>query len=382
MRIAFVYDAVYPFVPGGVERRIYELSRRLASRGHDVHAYGMKFWEGEATLTRDGVTLHGICRPFPLYRNGKRSIFPALYFGGSVFSALLKERFDVIDCQQFPYTSALAALISRYFNRSPLIMTWHEFWGDYWYEYLGLAGSAGKALEAVISRSNTPTVAVSPLPLNSLKTIRADRIIRLIPNGINLKEIQETPPSEQSSDIIFAGRLIKEKHVDLIIEALALVKERRPDIQCRIIGDGPERQSLEKKTALLGLLANVVFTGKVAGGKEVIALMKASKVFAIPSTREGFGISALEAMACGLPVVTSSDPMNAIGLLVDEKCGAVCDPDPRDLAEKLEKMLISAGKNSGYCRRKAEAYDWEEITTSLEHYYIEIRQAGKSGLTV
>ncbi|MDD1713897.1 MAG: glycosyltransferase family 4 protein [Methanoregulaceae archaeon] len=374
MRIAFVYDAVYPFVPGGVERRIYELSRRLAGRGHDVHVYGMKFWEGEATLTRDGVTLHGICRPLHLYRNGKRSIFPALFFGGSVFFALIRERFDVIDCQQFPYTSALAAIVSRYFSRSPLIITWHEFWGDYWYEYLGFTGSAGKALEAVIVRAAIPTVAVSPLPEKSLKTIRGDRIIRLIPNGINIKEIQETLPSEQASDIIFAGRLIKEKHVDLILEAVKIIKETRPDIQCRIIGDGPERQSLEKKAALLGLLENVVFTGKLSEGKEVIALMKASRVFVIPSTREGFGISALEAMACGLPVVTSNDPMNAIGLLIDEKCGAVCDPDPRDLAEKLEVMLISAWENSGYCRLKAQANDWEAITSRLEQYYNEVGQ--------
>jgi L-malate glycosyltransferase len=374
MRIAFVYDAVYPFVPGGVERRIYELSRRLAGRGHDVHVYGMKFWEGDETLTRDGVTLHGVCRPLHLYRNGKRSIFPALFFGGSVFFALIKERFDVIDCQQFPYTSALAAIVSRYFSRSPLIITWHEFWGDYWYDYLGLSGSAGKALEALIARSATPFIAVSPLPEKSLNAIRGDRIIRLIQNGINIKEIQETLPSEQASDIIFAGRLIKEKHVDLILEAVKIIKETRPDIQCRIIGDGPERQSLEKKAALLGLLANVVFTGKLSEGKEVIALMKASRVFVIPSTREGFGISALEAMACGLPVVTSNDPMNAIGLLIDEKCGAVCDPDPRDLAEKLEVMLISAWENSGYCRLKAQANDWEAITSRLEQYYNEVGQ--------
>jgi hypothetical protein len=47
MKIAYVYDAVYPWVKGGAEKRIYELSRRLAKRGHDVHCYGMKWWQGE-----------------------------------------------------------------------------------------------------------------------------------------------------------------------------------------------------------------------------------------------------------------------------------------------------------------------------------------------
>ncbi len=74
MRIAYVFDAVYPFVKGGVERRIWEVSRRLADKGHDVHIYGMKYWTGEDTISREGVSLHGVCRPRELYSGGRRSI--------------------------------------------------------------------------------------------------------------------------------------------------------------------------------------------------------------------------------------------------------------------------------------------------------------------
>ena len=74
MKIAYVYDAVYPWVKGGAEKRIYELSRRLAKRGHEVHCYGMKWWPGEDEILKDNVHLHGICPPMPLYSNGKRSI--------------------------------------------------------------------------------------------------------------------------------------------------------------------------------------------------------------------------------------------------------------------------------------------------------------------
>ncbi|MDD3551836.1 MAG: glycosyltransferase, partial [Methanothrix sp.] len=74
MEIAYVYDAVYPWVKGGAEKRIYELSRRLAARGHVVHCYGMKWWQGEDEIEREGVRFHGICEPRPLYVNGKRSI--------------------------------------------------------------------------------------------------------------------------------------------------------------------------------------------------------------------------------------------------------------------------------------------------------------------
>jgi hypothetical protein len=101
MKIAYVYDAVYPFVKGGVEKRIWELAVRLVRRGHEVHLYGMQFWEGPAVIEREGVVLHGVCAPLALYTAGRRSIAQAVWFGWKVIRPFLQvkigaivERFD------------------------------------------------------------------------------------------------------------------------------------------------------------------------------------------------------------------------------------------------------------------------------------------------
>ena len=68
MRVAYIYDAIYPDIPGGVERRIWEISKRLAKRGHDVHIFGMHLWNGGLIIQRDGVTIHGTADPIPSIR--------------------------------------------------------------------------------------------------------------------------------------------------------------------------------------------------------------------------------------------------------------------------------------------------------------------------
>ena len=81
-RIIFVYDAIFPYVKGGAERRYYEIGRRLAAKGHDVHLYGMKYWDGPNVMESDGLTLHGICNARPLYtKSGRRRIGQAIIFG-------------------------------------------------------------------------------------------------------------------------------------------------------------------------------------------------------------------------------------------------------------------------------------------------------------
>jgi len=99
VRIAYVYDAVHPWVTGGVEKRLWELSTRLADE-HDVHWYGLKYWDGPAVREESGVTLHGVDDPpADLYTDGRRSIPEALSFAGKVARPLANEEFDVIDAK-------------------------------------------------------------------------------------------------------------------------------------------------------------------------------------------------------------------------------------------------------------------------------------------
>ncbi len=65
-KLALVYDAIYPYIKGGGEKRFYEIGKRL-SKDYEVHFYGMKLWKGDDVIQKDGIYYHGICKNIPLY---------------------------------------------------------------------------------------------------------------------------------------------------------------------------------------------------------------------------------------------------------------------------------------------------------------------------
>ncbi len=378
MKVAYVYDAVYPYVKGGVERRIREVAARLAARGHEVHVYGMKFWDGPDAVEAGGVTLHGVCPATPLYAGGRRSVAQAIRVGRSVLRPLLREgRFDVIDCQAFPYFPCFAAKAASVMTGSPLVITWAEVWDGYWYEYLGRRGWFGRLIERSAARLTDRAIATSPLTARALADLGMGHRIEVSPCGVDLREVDAAGPADEGSDVVFAGRLIREKHVDVLLRALALLRERIPDLRAVVVGDGPERPALERLARDLGLEDAVAFTGFLPDHEHVIAAMKASRVFALPSTREGFGIAALEAMACGLPVVTADHPRNAVRDLVSDRTGLLCRLTPEDLAEAIAAALDSYPSQAPACRAAAEGFDWELIAERLEKVYQSIRPTQK-----
>jgi len=374
MKIAIIYDVIYPFVKGGVEKRVWELASRLTHRGHDVHLYGMKFWDGEDILIREGVFLHGVCPAQKLYTSGRRSLWQALYFSIHLIFPLLKERFDIIDCQQFPYLSCFSAKLFSTCKKIPLVITWHEVWSDYWYGYLGWRGFVGKTTERLVARLTPKNVAVSKTTAKNLKNLGFCNEIKIIPNGIDLPRIRSIRPSSESWDIIFVGRLIREKHADLFIHAVNLFWLKNPDIRALIIGEGPEYHTLKNLINVKKMDPPIHLSGFYQDHDDLIARLKSSKVFVLPSTREGFGITALEALACGLPVVTVDHPANAIRDLITEKNGFLCSLSAQDLTEKIGLALRHHHSMRDACIMSAESFDWDRITSDVESYYQSVIQ--------
>lgn len=369
MKIAYVYDVVYPYVVGGVEKRIWEIGTRLAARGHEVRIFGMKHWEGSSVLRRDGVCLHGVCPPRELFDGARRSIGEAIYFASRVLGPLSSDRFDIIDCQNFPYFPCFSAKLASLLRGSSLVITWHEVWDDYWYSYLGGMGALGKAVERIVSRLTGSLIAVSENTRSSLLRIGVKGNVLVIPNGIDFKAVQAVSPSQEKSDIIFAGRLIREKNLDLLVRSVDLVRREHPDVRCHIIGEGPERDRIQQLIEDLQLEENIRLEGFLEMQEEVFARMKASRVFVLPSQREGFGIVAIEANSCGLPVITVTQPQNAsCDLIVDGKNGFLCQPVAESIAEKILAVLGN-GCLASECESSAQAHDWSNTARMAESAY-------------
>jgi glycosyltransferase involved in cell wall biosynthesis len=369
MKIAFVYDVIYPYVKGGVEKRVWELAIRLTHDGHEVHLFGMKFWDSEDIINHEGVFLHGVCRAQKLYTGGRRSIWQAVYFSLHLLSPLLKEKFDIIDCQQFPLFPCLSSRIVSLIRKTPLIITWYEVWGDYWFEYLGYMGQAGKMIERGIASFKCTMITVSATTEGRFRNCFKKPLDAIVPVGIDLPHINSIPASTEDSEIIFAGRLIREKNAALLVRAFHSLSKQYPKIRLVIIGNGPERDGIATLIHDLSLEDHVYLREFSADHDDLISRLKSSKVFVLPSTREGFGITALEALACGLPVVTIDHKANAIRDLIDGSNGFLCELSAEDLAASICLALQRHKDMRKSCILSADSYDWEHITSDIEALY-------------
>lgn len=383
MKIAFVYDAVYPWIKGGAEVRIHELGKRLLARGHEVHLFGIKWWEGEDTIEYEGMTLHGVCKARNLYVNGRRSISEAFFFAVNLFPALRKEKFDLIDVSVFPYFSCFTVKVVSIIKKTPVVFTWHEVWDDYWYEYLGRnKGFLGRMIEKMVSKISENNIAVSDWTKKRFEALASfEKKIVVIPNGIDFKRILEVEPEcnpdpakkgKKIYDCIFVGRLIKEKNVDTLIKATALLKSKFPELKCCIVGDGPEKKALVELAKNANVYKNIEFAG-FQEYRPLIGKIKTSKVLVLPSSREGFGMVVIEAFACGVPVVTVNEKYNAAQSLVENGVnGLIVKPGDRGIAQGLEEIIRDEAAYESYSAvslLKAREYDWEKIVSELILYY-------------
>ncbi len=164
-----------------------------------------------------------------------------------------------------------------------------------------------------------------------------DTPVRVLPPGVDLTLFE--PRGEPDPRLVgYVGDLVAHKGPDVALRALADMPE---DVRLLVVGDGPERPSLERLAAELGLAGRVAWHGAVEHG-ELPGLLSQMAVVVVPSRRDALGLVAVEALACGRPVVVSA--VGGLASVPNPDCGESVPPaDPAAFAEAAERWLARAG---------------------------------------
>ena len=371
MRIAFVSDAVYPYNKGGKEKRLYELSKRLSRMGHDVHIYTMHWWDSPSkTSVENEVTLHAISKYHSLYTGDRRSGKQAILFGLACLK-LIRVKFDVIDVDHMPYFPIFSAWIVCKLRRRKLNGTWHEALSRAdWVDYMGWKGNIMALIErASIHLPHQITVSSA----HTIELIKSElgrtKGLRLVPPGIDSSGIDEVEPININFDVLFVGRLVKDKNAALLIRAIDLLTKQHPDIECIIIGTGLEEKNLLRLIDKHKLKSHVHIIGNLPRSRDIYAYMKAAKVLVLPSKREGFGMVVLEALACGTPVVTIDSPANASKQLIAHGVsGSVVPATSAALAAAIAEWSEKTPERHAIIQQTTD-YDWQALAAKQVEVY-------------
>jgi glycosyltransferase involved in cell wall biosynthesis len=357
LKIAFVYDMVYPYSTGGAERRYHFLASALAKR-HEVHWVGLKLWKGPSKIvTEEGVTLHGVIRPPGKFYNeeGYRTLLEPPWFGAALFQWPGLRGMDVIDCSSFPYFNVFSARAITAFSKAKVAVTWHEHWGGYWKQYAGKAALMGRMVEKMAVKMTPHAISVSDHTRQKLiKAGMKPERVTVVPNGLSLSSIGNATPLPGGPDILFAGRLIREKRVHLLLQAMAKPPLSETSATCWVVGKGSDSEYLKRMAGDLGLGERVKFFDWLKE-EDLYGAMRSAAAFALLSEREGFGMVVLESMACGTPVVVATGVNSAApDLVTDGSDGFVVQPEPEAVSRALAE-LVRGWASPGCARRRATA---------------------------
>ena len=305
---------------------------------------------------------------YPDYRIA--SLLPI--FSKKVAKIVRELEIDIIHSHS-PGVIGTYAVTASHFNSLPLIFTYHTFIQDSVYFFSeGMQNFTRKMLNIWLKwyfRRCNAVIAPSNYVAGKLKKFHNK--IEVIPTGIDVKRFENGNGEKlkeryQKPIILHVGRIVREKNIDLLIEAFPLIN-KKVDAVVLIGGEGPYKKELIKKVEKRGLQKSIIFTGFIKD-EELPNYYNAASVFAFPSTYETQGIVALEAMAAGTPVVAAR--ARAIPeFVIDGETGYLFEAgNEKELAEKIV-MAIENGSMREKCREHAKKYDIVKMAERLVKFY-------------
>ncbi len=344
---------------GGVEARCFYIAKYLRKKGHTITIL--------ARNTTGETWGYSSFSSIP-----ERGLFLLRMFGQAI-----KLDFDVIEGTNF-INNFLAGVIG-FLKRKPVVYWYPDVWLGQWQENTGLFAVIGETIErgALLMPANC-YIAISDVVKNKLIKAGISRgKIRRVYCGVDFTEIEEVQRNKSIKryDLCVVGRMLSYKHVEIIVEAMNLVKKKYPEISLAVVGQGPRKKRLVDLVSQLSLQKNVTFLGHIPEHLQVLKTIYSSRIYCSASIVEGFGISIIEAAALGIPYVASKIPV-VQEVTKEGRGGKLFQPlNKNDLASKLYQLLTDKNlyiKCFQEGKILAKNYDWEKIAQETEKVYKEV----------
>lgn len=319
MKIAIVYDCLYPVNAGGGERVYRRMAELLVDRGHSVDYLTRRQWaEGDAPAT--SFSLVPVWSGEIYDSNGGRRPAAAAGFASAVFRELRRRRgdYDLVIVSALPVLNVFAARAATLGTRTRLVSDWLEVWTwRKWREYSGaVVGTVAFVLQWLALRLTADATVNSSFTRTRLRRHRRT----LDPIVLGLLDLA-TPVAGpvrvvKPGRVLFAGRHIPDKQLTVLPAAIVAAHRIDPTVHAVVVGSGPETGALRESIEVEGAGDLFDIRGRV-DDDELERLFAESAVLVNPSRREGFGLVVAEAAAVGTPsVVVAGDDNAAVDLLV------------------------------------------------------------------
>jgi len=344
---------------GGAEIHLHQVFGRLARRGHRITLVSSGFTGGASRDTLDGIEVRRI--------GGRYTYAAAAPF---FYRRALRSRpFDVVveDLNKVP-------LFTPAWIPPPTVLLVHHLFGATAFREasppLALATWLLERPIPTVYRS-VPTIAISPSTAEDLvsRGLPPERIT-VIPNGIDTGRFRPDPavPRFEKPTLLYLGRLKAYKRVDLVLRALARLRQRGCEARLVIAGRGDREEELRALARRLGAEHAVRFAGYVDEDRK-LELLRRSWIHVLTSTKEGWGITNVEAAACGTPTVASDRPGLRDSVRHGETGLLVPHGDLSALSDTLARLLADPGERERMgraARRFAETFTWKEAAHRIE----------------
>ncbi|NJD99672.1 glycosyltransferase family 1 protein [Thermococcus sp. LS1] len=371
LKIALVSDWFFPSV-GGIEYHIHDLATQLTYLGHDVHV-----------ITRSG-TYPDENLPYEVHRFKGRITMDGSHV--SIGTDMLKkvnelykqEHFDITHGHSIYSPMAVGvANLSAGIRCVPSIVTGHSLLGDSILNpvYIMLLRFSLRKVSSFIAVSNAVEKDMRSILGKSLR----NREIYLIPNGIDTDFWKLPEDKEELKEAIglrgvvitTTSRLTKRKRIHVIPKIAKRIKEEYGgDVTFMIIGDGPERSHIERLVREYGVGDIVKLLGRQPREK-VREYLQASDVYLSPTVYEAFGIAALEALACGVPVVANNH--GGISEIVEHGRTGLVSHNDHELVQNLMSLIANEERRQEMSKNARKSvknrFNWETLVLQVLNAY-------------